>query len=46
MSTLFPYPQSGDLSFGFVGGSRFDSPEDSKLWNTRVGLFVVFALTN
>ena len=34
--------QSSDLSFGFVGGSRFDSPEGSKLWNSRVGGLIVY----
>lgn len=37
---LFCYPQSSDLSFGFVGSSRFDSPESNKLWRNRVSFLL------
>ena len=35
-SFTFLPSQSSDLSFGFVGSNRLDSPENNKLWRNRV----------
>jgi len=37
---LFLPSQSSDLSFGFVGSNRLDSPENNKLWRNRVSFLL------